>query len=65
MTTDNRTVTDELLGAAVRDAMATLNKALSAAHQAGLLATVDTDEIREVGRQAKLIIVRVTVSRPL
>lgn len=65
MTTDNRSVSDELLGATVRDATTALNRALHAAHAAGLLASVDTDEMREAGRFAPLVIVRVTVSRPL
>lgn len=62
---DDRTVSDELLSAAVRDTTAELNQALGAAYQAGLMAFVHTDGVREIGHRASLVIVQVTVSRPL
>lgn len=65
MTTDNRTVPDELLSATIRDATATLNNALAAAYDAGLLVDIDTSGMQEIGRLAPRITVHATVSRPL
>jgi hypothetical protein len=65
MTTDNRTVPDELLTAAIRDATARLNHAFSAAYDAGLLVDVDVGGMQEMSRHTPRMTVRVTVSRPL
>jgi hypothetical protein len=65
MTTDNRTVPDELLTAAIRDATATLNRALAAAYDAGLLVDIDTMGMQAIGRGVPRITVTAKVSRPL
>jgi uncharacterized membrane protein YadS len=65
MIQEDRSVADELLAAAVRDATAALNRAMHAAAMAGLAVNVDERGIQEFGRRVPIVQITVTVARPL
>jgi hypothetical protein len=61
----NRTVSDELLAAAVRSSLAEQNHALRQAYEAGLVVDIDTHSVREMQRADPFPILTIRVSRPI
>jgi hypothetical protein len=65
MGTDNRTVADELLAAAVRSAVEQANRAMTQASEAGLVVDLDRSDRYVLANTQPTPVLSVRVARPL
>lgn len=63
---ENRTIPDELLGAAIQSARVELLTAIHAAQEAGLMVSLRTFDGEIIGRRGRQIAtIEITVARPI